>query len=148
MQLLLVEDSSADAELALVAIRRGGFGGAVTHIADGEKALAWLAQRAGNAAGSEPPLPCVVLLDLKLPGCDGFEFLRQVKGNPDLRLIPVVVFSSSREESDIVRAFGLGCNAFVVKPVDFGEYCETLALVVAFWTKLNEVPFNGMAPKR
>ena len=145
VDILLIEDSPADAELALVAIRRSGFGGGVTHIPDGDKALDWLRERIARPEGVDPSLPAVALVDLKLPGCDGLEVLRQVKATPRLCRLPVVVFTSSREERDITRAYDLGCNAYVVKPVEFSAYCEAVAGIVAFWAGPSQPPSYSAA---
>lgn len=142
MEILLVEDSPQDAELAQIAARRASFGGAITHVPDGERALELLRRRHAEG-GTEQPLPSLVLLDLKLPRVDGLEVLRQLKETPRLRRLPVVVLTSSREQRDLARAFEYGANAYVVKPVEFGAYCEALAQVLAFWTRVSEEPVYG-----
>ena len=89
--------------------------------------------------------PVLVLLDLKMPKVDGIEVLRQVKSDPQLKSIPVVVLTSSREEQDLVRTYDLGVNAYVVKPVDFHEFVEAVKLLGGFWAVVNEQPpANGL----
>lgn len=140
LEILLVEDSPQDAELAAIAIRRAAFGGVLTHLPDGERALEWLCRRDADSEGNELPLPGLVLLDLKLPRVDGLAVLRQVKSTPRLKRLPVVVFTSSREERDLACAFELGANAYVVKPVEFSAYCEAIAQILGFWTRISEEP--------
>ncbi len=140
MEILLVEDTPADAELAQIAARRCAFAGTMTHVPDGERAIEWLERGAFTVEGAAAPLPRVVLLDLKMPRVDGHEVLRHVKSSPRLRRVPIVVFTSSREERDIARAFELGANSYVVKPVEFGAYCAALAEVIGYWTRLSEQP--------
>jgi CheY-like chemotaxis protein len=140
MEILLVEDTPADAEIARIAITRSGFAGPITHVADGEHAIEWL-DALEPARGSEAaPLPRLMLLDLKMPRLDGHEVLRVVKGSPALRRMPVVVFTSSREQRDVARAFEFGANSYVVKPVEFAEYCAAVKTLVEFWTRVSVEP--------
>lgn len=144
-RILLVEDSLRDAEMALDALAAYNLANDVCHVRDGAEALDYLYRR-GEFAGRTNDQPVVVLLDLKMPKVDGLEVLRQIKGDPALKLIPVVVMTSSREEQDLVKSYQLGVNGYVVKPVKFLEFVEAVKQVGAFWALLNEPP-PGSAPK-
>jgi CheY-like chemotaxis protein len=138
-RILLVEDSPRDAELALNALEAHQLANEVVHVRDGAEALDYLYRR-GDFAGRSDGQPALVLLDLKLPKVDGLEVLRQLKGDPELRVIPVVMMTSSREEQDLLRSYQLGVNAYVVKPVKFQEFIEAVKQVGGFWAVVNEVP--------
>ena len=138
-RILLVEDSPNDAELTLGELRRHMHPDHIGHVQDGEEALDYLHKR-GRYAGLAPGNPVVVLLDLKLPKVSGLEVLRDVKGDPGLRSTPVVVLTSSREESDLVASYALGVNAYVVKPVGFEEFARAIRALGLFWAILNEPP--------
>ena len=138
-RILLVDDSPRDTELALDALAQHNLANEVVALRDGVEALDYLYRRgpfAERAAGN----PAVVLLDLKMPRVDGIEVLRQIKGDPHLKMIPVVVLTSSREESDLVKSYELGVNAYIVKPVRFQEFVEAVKLLGAFWAVVNEPP--------
>lgn len=137
--ILLVEDNPRDLELSLEALSRCRLANPVEVARDGAEALdylhgvgAWLHRPSGD--------PAVVMLDLKLPKVDGLEVLEHVKSDPVLRHIPVVMLTSSREERDLVQSYELGVNAFVVKPVDFGEFLQAIQELGMFWGVLNEPP--------
>jgi len=138
-RILLVEDSANDAELALEALAAHGLANEVCHVRDGVEALDFLYRRGSFEHRSEGN-PVVVLLDLKMPKVDGLEVLRQVKSDPSLRLIPVVVMTSSREASDLAASYALGANAFVVKPLKFHDFVDAVALTGKFWAVLNDPP--------
>ena len=138
-RILLVEDSVADAELALHGLNEYHLANQVEHVRDGVEALDYLHRR-GAFAGRPPGHPALVLLDLKMPRLDGTEVLREMKGNADLKMIPVVVMTSSREEGDLLRTYALGVNAYVVKPVKFPEFVEAVKQVGSFWALVNEPP--------
>ncbi len=140
--ILLVEDSPRDLELTLAALAKCQLANEVVVARDGAEALDWLHAR-GSFASRTPGEPAVVLLDLKLPKVDGLEVLEEVKGDPHLRQIPVVMLTSSREERDLVRSYQLGVNAFVVKPVDFKEFFQAIQELGIFWAILNEPPPPG-----
>ena len=108
---------------------------------DGAEALDYLFGR-GKFAGRDEKQPAVMLLDLKMPGVDGFEVLRQVKSDNALKRIPVVVFSSSNDEGDRLLSYELGANAYVTKPVDFSEFLEIVQTVGRFWTDINQTPLT------
>ena len=138
-RILLVEDNPRDAELALEALGEHHLANEVVHLRDGAEALDYLYRR-GAFAGRSGGQPAVVLLDLKMPRVDGLEVLRQMRGDPALTLIPVVVMTSSREEQDVVTSYALGVNAYMVKPVHFHEFVEAVKQLGGFWAILNEPP--------
>ncbi|MBI3876187.1 MAG: response regulator [Verrucomicrobia bacterium] len=138
-RILLVEDNLYDVELALTALAEHRLAGQVAVTHDGVEALDYLHGR-GHFAGRGQDLPAVVLLDLKMPRMDGLEVLRLLKGDPHLRKVPVVMLTSSREESDLVRSYDLGVNAYIVKPVDFGQFVSAVKQLGLFWAVINEPP--------
>lgn len=138
-RVLLVDDSPRDTELALDALQAHHLTNEVVALRDGAEALDYLYYR-GNFAGRPGGQPAVVLLDLKMPKVDGTEVLRQMKSDPKLKLIPVVVMTSSREEQDLLESYELGVNAYVVKPVNFHEFVDAVKQVGGFWAVLNEPP--------
>ena len=144
-RILLVEDSVQDAEIALKALADYHLANEVLHLRDGAEALDFLYRR-GEFSDRRNGQPAVVLLDLKMPRVDGLEVLRQMKGDPDLKMIPVVIMTSSREERDLVDSYQLGVNAYVVKPVKFQAFVDAVKQVGAFWAVLNEPP-PGSVPR-
>ena len=138
-RILLVEDSPRDAELILDALDANQLANEVVHVRDGAEALDFLYRR-GPFAGRPDGQPALMLLDLKLPKVDGLEVLRQVKGDATLKMIPVVMMTSSREERDLLRSYQLGVNAYVVKPMKFQDFVDAVKQVGVFWAVLNEVP--------
>ena len=138
-RILLVDDSPRDTELTLDALAQSNLANEVVAVRDGAEALDYLYRR-GQFADRAKGQPAVVLLDLKLPKVDGIEVLRQIKGDPHLKTIPVVVLTSSREEQDLVNSYELGVNAYIVKPVQFQEFVAVVKLVGAFWAVVNEPP--------
>ena len=144
-RILLVEDSLRDAEITLKALETHHLANEVLHLRDGAEALDFLRRR-GEFAKRTNGQPAVVLLDLKMPRVDGLEVLRQMKEDADLKMIPVVIMTSSREERDVLDSYQLGVNAYVVKPVTFPEFVGAVKQVGAFWAVLNEPP-PGSVPK-
>jgi CheY-like chemotaxis protein len=138
-RILLVEDSAHDAELTLHALSENHLANEVLHLSDGVEALDYLYRR-GQFAERAGDHPALVLLDLKLPKVDGIEVLRQLKGDPELKVVPVVVMTSSREDGDLILSYELGVNAYVVKPVKFDEFVAAVKQVGSFWAVLNEPP--------
>ena len=138
-RILLVEDSARDAELILDALGAYQVANAVTHVRDGADALDYLHRR-GEFAGRADEQPALILLDLKLPKVDGLEVLRQLKSDPALKMVPVVMMTSSRQEQDLVQSYQLGVNAYVVKPLKFQDFVEAVKQVGGFWAVINEVP--------
>lgn len=137
--ILLVEDSLNDIELTLAALRKNHLANEVVVTRDGSQALDYLYRR-GQFQTREPGHPVVVFLDLKMPKVDGLEVLRQMKGDELLKLIPVVMLTSSREECDLVASYRLGVNAYVVKPVGFEQFVGAIQKSGMFWAVLNETP--------
>jgi len=138
-RILLVEDNANDVELTLTALEEHHLANEVVVTRDGVEALDYL-RRTGPYAERPPGLPAMVLLDLKLPKMDGLEVLREVKADATLQHLPVIMLTSSREESDLVESYRLGVNAYVVKPVDFSQFIEAVRSIGAFWALLNELP--------
>lgn len=137
--ILLVEDDKRDLELTLVALERSQLANEVVIVRDGAQALDYL-HRAGPHAERPEGNPAVILLDLKLPKVNGLEVLRVVRSTPALRSVPVVMLTSSQEETDVLRSYELGVNAYVVKPVDFKQFVAAIADLGVFWAVLNEPP--------
>ena len=146
-RILLVDDSPRDTELALDALAQNNLANEVVALRDGAEALDYLYRR-GQFAGRSNGQPAAILLDLKMPKVDGIEVLRQIKNDPQLKMIPVVVLTSSREEQDLVRSYQLGVNAYIVKPVQFKEFVDAVKLVGAFWAVVNEPPPGSVRPWR
>jgi CheY-like chemotaxis protein len=138
-RILLVEDSANDVALALAALEEINLANEVVVVRDGQQALEVL-HREGQFSGREDGNPAVVLLDLKLPKVDGIEVLSQVKNDPELKKVPVVMLTSSREERDLARSYGLGVNAYVVKPVAFPDFVSALKELGLFWAVVNQPP--------
>lgn len=138
-RILLVEDNENDIELTLTALQECRLRNEVEVVRDGAEALDYIYRR-GQYSGRTDCLPCVILLDLKMPKVDGIEVLRQIKSDPALKHIPVVMLTSSREEKDLVMSYDLGVNAFVVKPVDFDQFLEAIRALGMFWAIVNEAP--------
>ena len=138
-RILMVEDDPKDVELTLTALEDYHLANEVVVVRDGEEALDYLTCRNAYATRSTGN-PAVMLLDLKLPKVDGLEVLRQVKSDENLKLIPVVVLTSSHEEKDLVTSYRLGVNAYVVKPVDFHQFVNAIKELGAFWAVINAPP--------
>src|SRR5208282_5676973 len=138
-RILLVEDKAKDVELTLGALEEHRLANGVAVVRDGVEALDYLYAR-GKFAGRSDGDPAVVLLDIKMPRMDGLEVLRRVKADPQMKEIPIVMLTSSREEPDLKEAYELGVNAYVVKPVGFEQFTEAVRQVGAFWAVLNELP--------
>lgn len=137
--ILLAEDSLRDIELVLAALKKNNFANEVVVARDGAEALDYLYRR-GKFEARPASVPIVMLLDLKMPKVDGLEVLRQVKSDEKLKLIPVVMLTSSREEADLVRSYQLGVNAYVVKPVGFQQFVDAIKMTGNFWAVVNEPP--------
>jgi len=142
-RILIVEDDPNDVELTLTALEEYNLANEVVVTRDGEEALDYLHCR-GNFKARSNENPAVLLLDLKLPKRDGLEVLRQIKSDEKLKLIPVVVLTSSHEEKDVVASYKLGVNAYVVKPVDFHEFVNAVKELGIFWAVINESPPGSM----
>ncbi|WP_119719192.1 response regulator [Cognatilysobacter tabacisoli] len=137
--ILLAEDSPADAEMAIDALREANLVNPIIHVNDGAEAMDYLYAR-GAYEGRTGGEPAVLLLDIKMPRMDGLEVLQQLRTDERLRRIPVVMLTSSREESDLARSWDLGVNAYVVKPVDVDQFFLAVKTLGKFWAVFNEVP--------
>ena len=136
---LLAEDSPADAEMALDALRDANLANPIVHVEDGIEVMDFLLRR-GRFATRPEGLPAVLLLDIKMPRMDGLEVLREVRAHDELKTLPVVVLTSSREETDLAISWNLGVNAYVVKPVDSEQFFNAVKTLGRFWAVLNETP--------
>ncbi|MBB6367555.1 MULTISPECIES: response regulator [Xanthomonas] len=137
--ILLAEDSPADAEMAVDALRDARLANPIVHVEDGVEAMDYLLRR-GAYADREEGLPAVLLLDIKMPRMDGLEVLKLVRSDESLKRLPVVILSSSREESDLARSWDLGVNAYVVKPVDVDQFFTAVKTLGTFWALINQAP--------
>jgi CheY-like chemotaxis protein len=144
-RILLVENSPNDVELTLAAFEENHIANEVVVVRDGKEALDYLYRRGVFKLRAEGN-PAVVLLDLKLPIVDGLEVLAQVKADPTLKALPVVMLTSSREEQDLVASYHLGVNAYVVKPVDFSDFVAAMRKLGLFWAVVNQPP-PGSVPR-
>ena len=138
-KILLAEDDPNDVELTLLGLRKHNLVNEVVVVNDGVEVLDYIHRR-GRFADFPAGHPLVVLLDLKMPRIDGLEVLRQLKGDPVLKAIPVVVLTSSHQERDILESYNLGANAYVVKPVDFQQFLDVVTQLSLFWVLTNETP--------
>ncbi|KRG70603.1 response regulator [Pseudoxanthomonas dokdonensis] len=137
--ILLAEDSAPDAEMAIDALREAHLANPIVHVEDGVEAMDYLL-RAGKYADRKEGLPAVLLLDIKMPRMDGLEVLQKIRGDAQLKKLPVVILSSSREESDLARSWDLGVNAYVVKPVDVDQFFQAVKTLGKFWAVINQAP--------
>lgn len=139
VEILLVEDSRADAEMTLRTLKRRGIANNIEWVKDGVEALEFLSCT-GAFAGRRNGTPKMVLLDLKMPRMDGLQVLEKMKQDAATRHIPVVMMTSSRQEGDLLASYERGVNSFVVKPVDFADFAETVAQIGMYWMLANEAP--------
>jgi CheY-like chemotaxis protein len=138
-RILLAEDNEQDIELTLEALRENSLANEVIVVRDGAEALDYLFMR-GSYADRPPGNPVAILLDLKMPKVDGLGVLNIVKNDPTLKIIPVVMLTSSREESDLIKSYISGVNSYVVKPVDFNQFVQSVRTLGLFWGLVNEPP--------
>ena len=134
--ILLADDNATDAELTIRALEIGGVAEQVVWVQDGEAALHFVFRK-GVYAQRPPGNPCVMLLDLNMPKVDGLEVLAQIKGDPRTRSTPVIIMSSSDQESDMLRSYAGYANSYIVKPIDFKQFNEQVALLGQYWTRIN-----------
>jgi CheY-like chemotaxis protein len=143
VEILLVEDSPEDAELTIRALRRNKLANEIHHVEDGVEALDFLFCRGAYADRTFTQLPKLVLLDLKLPKASGMEVLRAIRADERTKAIPVVVFTSSKEERDLIDGYKLGVNAYAQKPVDFEQFSSTVRQIGMFWMLVNQAPTSA-----
>jgi len=141
VEILLVEDSPSDAELAMRSLKKNNLANNVVHVADGEEALDFVFASGKYAERKIEDVPKVVLLDLKLPKVDGLEVLKVMKEDERTKSIPVVVLTSSREEHDLVTSYSLGVNSYIIKPVDFEKFSAAIRDLGLYWLVLNQPPY-------
>ena len=140
VEILLVEDNPNDVALTLRAFKKYNIGNRIHVVHDGAEALEFVFGTGAYAGRSFEPTPRVILLDLKLPKVDGLEVLQRIKSDPRTHVIPVVVLTSSREQRDIVESYQLGVNSYIVKPVDFEQFTESMRQLGLYWALLNQPP--------
>ena len=142
--ILLVEDNPDDIELTLHAFADNKIANPVVTARDGVEALDYLFARGASSGQDARPLPALTLLDLQLPRIGGIEVLRQVRANERTRHLPIVVLTSSREDQDLLRCYGLGANSYVRKPVDYGQFKDMISRLGHYWLEINEAPPPGV----
>jgi two-component system response regulator len=140
MEILLVEDNPCDVELTLLALKKNDIAHNIHVVSDGAEALEYFFGRGKYSGRDIDAIPKLVMLDLKLPKVDGLEILRIIKTDERTKIIPVVILTSSKEESDITAGYKLGANSFIVKPVDFDKFMTTVGELSRYWMLLNEPP--------
>jgi CheY-like chemotaxis protein len=142
IEILLVEDDPQDVELTLRVLNAEGVKNRIEVARDGEEALDFLFCRGAYSDRSPAHPPKLVLLDLKLPKVDGLQVLQEIKTRPECRLIPVVVLTSSGEQRDMVESYKLGVNSYIQKPVDIGQFRQTIKMLGFYWLLVNRIPFD------
>ncbi|MBC8319250.1 MAG: response regulator [Bacteroidetes bacterium] len=145
-KILLVDDNEKDVELTLSALADTNFANEVEIAEDGVEALDYLYKR-GKFADYPKGYPAVILLDIKMPKMDGIEVLKHIRSDPDLKLIPVVMLTSSNEEKDIINSYMLGINSYVVKPVDIVQFIKAIKDLGQYWIVVNEQPSRRLTKK-
>lgn len=140
VEILIVEDNPNDAEMALRAFRQNNLTNKILVVEDGEEALDFVFSRGKFTSNEGSRRPRIILLDLKLPKVDGLEVLKVLKSKEETRMIPVIVLTSSKEESDIIESYRLGVNSYIVKPVDFDKFVNAVRELGLYWLLLNQQP--------
>jgi CheY-like chemotaxis protein len=138
--ILLVEDDPNDVLLIERAFQKASMRNLLTVVRDGEQAISYLRGQGSFSDRAQFPLPFLVLLDLKMPGTDGFEVLQQVRSEPELKRLLIVVLTSSNFQADVDRAYELGANSYLVKPVEFDEMVHLIKRFEAYWSEINRTP--------
>ena len=138
--ILLVEDSDDDVALTLRAFRKAAIHNPMHVVNDGDAALRYLHGGGGERARRPDELPCLILLDLQLPGTSGLEVLRAIRSDPTTSLLPVVILTSSKEEQDLIEGYRLGANSYIRKPVDLQQFQDAVAQLGLYWLVVNEPP--------
>lgn len=146
IEILLVEDNATDAELTLRSLKKANVANSIVWVRDGAAALDFIFARGAFRERKVENAPKMVLLDLRLPKVEGMEVLRQIKGDPRTRIIPVIVLTSSKEERDIVDSYRLGVNSFVPKPVEFEAFSRVIAELGLYWLLINRPPIGHNGP--
>jgi two-component system, response regulator len=139
-EILLVEDSQDDLDMTLRALRKANMANHIEVARDGAEALDFIFCEGAHAARKMENMPKLIMLDLKLPKIDGMEVLKRIKGDPRTKMIPVVVLTSSKEQNDVIRSYGLGTNSYIVKPVDFEGFAAAVQKLGMYWLLLNQPP--------
>jgi two-component system, response regulator len=142
IDILLVEDREEDAELTIMALKNYRLANNIKWVKDGQDALDFLFGKGQYEAEETPNRPKIILLDLKMPKVDGIEVLREVRNNPATKTIPVIILTTSREEKDVVDAYNLHANSYIVKPVGFDKFTESVKEIGIYWLLLNEPPVH------
>lgn len=140
--ILLVEDNRDDEELTILALKKNNITNEVVVARSGIEALDYLFARGKYTGRDNNRLPAVILLDLNLPGINGIEVLRQLRENPETKLLPVVVLTTSNDRKDLMSSYGLGANSYVIKPVDFNLFVQVVSHLGPYWLFINEPPFG------
>lgn len=140
VEVLLVEDNPTDAELTMRALKKSNFANKLVWVKDGAAALDFVFARGDYAGRATHADPKVILLDLRLPKVDGMEVLRQIKGNPATKPIPVVVLTSSKEDRDVAESYRLGVNSYISKPIEFDEFARVVSEMGLYWLLVNKPP--------
>lgn len=140
VEILIVEDNPSDAEMALRALKKNNLSNKVLVVNDGVEALDFIFAKGKFSGSEETHRPKMILLDLKLPKVDGIEVLKEIKSHPETKVIPVIVLTSSQEETDMVESYKLGVNSYIVKPVDFDKFVDAVRHLGFYWLLLNKHP--------
>ena len=144
--ILIAEDNPNDALLTIRSLKQHNLANGLVHVSDGQAAIDYLFAKAAYSQRDPLKLPKVVLLDLKLPKLNGLEVLSLIRGDPRTKILPVVILTSSQEESDLVESYKLGANSYIVKPVDFENFSQAIYQVGLYWLLLNKPPIPGTKP--
>ena len=137
IEILLVEDSPSDTALTIEALKQGKIANRLSHVEDGVEAMDFLKQRGKYEKAARPDL---IMLDLNLPRKDGREVLSEIKNDPDLRIIPIIVLTTSRSDKDILQSYQLNCNCYITKPVDFTQFIDVVKTIEDFWLTVVTLP--------
>ncbi len=140
LEILLVEDNPQEAELTIRALKKRTLASSFAHVHDGQEAIDFLFGKGAYEGRDVSELPKVVLLDLKLPKLDGIDVLRILRADARTRVLPIVVLTSSREDCDVIQAYQLGANSYIVKPVNFENFLEVVSNMIVYWLLINELP--------
>jgi two-component system, response regulator len=138
--ILLIEDNTDDIELTLRAFKKNNLKNEIIVLKDGEQALEYINGTGKFSNRDTDKQPAIILLDLKLPKIDGIEVLKNIKANPKMKIVPVIILTSSLEEKDIMNGYSFGANSYIRKPVDFNQFIETVQHMGLYWLLLNELP--------